>query len=258
MSFADNNLSEQIKRANRAVYNNIIPEKYNSNESIFNDKRRDTIRKILEESAQQAGNLASLDIGCGTGNVLRISQNIFAKTYGVDISEILLTRIAPSFPNSYFVASDAENLPFKNESFNCISCYALLHHIYSHEMLFNETYRILKPGGILYTDHDPNYFLHRFYRLFYKMKYSKKPGFSSETEELAEYHNTSSPGINPEKLCDTLIQTGFRKVKIGYRITDRSDCSFFMKILLFFLKTGSFVCPCVKSFYTHFFIVAEK
>jgi len=192
----NNTLEKQIKDANRKIYNNKSVELYNQNESIFNDKRKAVTTSILENAAAVSGKERYLDIGTGTGNLLRIAQKIFTHTYGADISENMLAQIQKDFSLSSLFASDAEALPVKNSSINCVSCYAMLHHLLKHDKLFNECYRILRPGGSLYTDHDPNYFLNRFYHVFYKIIHRKTPGFGSDLEELAEYHNSYSSGIS--------------------------------------------------------------
>lgn len=253
----DSDLEKRIKEANREVYNNVSPEEYNRNESIFNEKRKRDCSAILEKAASASGNETYLDIGTGTGNLLRLAVNYFRKCTGVDISENLLEQIRPSFPECTLLASDAEDLPFQPETFNCVSCYALLHHLLRHEKLFMECYRVLKNGGTLYTDHDPNYFFNRFYHLYYKLRFSGSHGFGSETGDLAEYHNVFSPGINPEELKKLLLSIGFRKVEVTYRITDRENWGLLQKSVLKILRILSKIIP-LKSFYTHFSILAVK
>lgn len=250
-------LSRQIKDANRGIYNSISPETYNSNESIFNERRQRTCNRILLEAANMSGSASSLDIGTGTGNLLRLSRNHFKHCYAVDIGENLLVKISPEFPDCFLAASDADYLPFSDGSFNFVSCYALLHHLYDHQRLFKECCRVLKPGGTLYTDHDPNYFFNRFYRVYYRMKYRHKPGFGTAMDELAEYHNSMTPGINPEKLKSELVRVGFRQVAAIYRNTDRSEWSGAARVLVPVLRILSKTFP-AKSFFTHFSIIAIK
>jgi ubiquinone/menaquinone biosynthesis C-methylase UbiE len=251
------NIAKEIKKANRDVYNNMSPEEYNKNESIFNEKRRITCNKILKKASEISGAERYADIGCGTGNLLRIAADHFKICLGLDISDNMLCKIKDDFKNCHLAASDAEHLPLKSDSFNCISCYAMLHHLYSHEKLFSECHRILKKGGTLYTDHDPNYFFNRFYHLYYKMRFAGKHGFGSQKDDLAEYHNVFTPGINPERLKEILWEIGFSKVKISYRITDRENWSPAKKIFLSVLK-GATKLVHNKSLYTHFSIIAEK
>jgi len=250
-------LAQQIKDANREVYNNMTPEKYNENESIFNEKRKAACSKILQSAAENSGSETFLDIATGSGNLLRIGEKIFNRTYGVDIGENMLIAIKDDFPETYLAAADAEALPFRESSFNCVSCYAMLHHLLGHEKLFQECFRVLKDGGTLYTDHDPNYFLNRFYHIFYKLRHINTPGFGSELEELAEYHNSYSSGINPLELKKQLLEIGFKKVEVSYRITDRESWRGVMSLIIPALRFISKIIP-LKSFFTHFSIIAEK
>ncbi|NOY74596.1 MAG: class I SAM-dependent methyltransferase [Kiritimatiellaeota bacterium] len=250
-------LARKIKDANREVYNNMSPEKYNMNESIFNDARRSACVAVLKTAAERSGKGRYLDVATGSGNLLRIGEGIFDECYAVDIGENMLRAIKEEFPRTCLVAADAEYLPFQNDSFNCVSCYAMLHHLLTHEKLFQECFRVLRDGGTLYTDHDPNYFLNRFYHIVYRLRYRNKPGFGSDLAELAEYHNSQSPGINPVKLKKLLLETGFKKIVISYRVTDKEHWSGMMSLIIPCLRGVSKIIP-LKSFFTHFSITAIK
>lgn len=251
-------LPKKIKNANREIYNKISLYEYNKNESIFNEKRKQSCRAILKKISKESGGERYLDIGTGTGNMLRIAQECFQTCFGVDIGEKLLIKTRNEFLNCFLVASDAEDLPFRDESFNCVSCYALLHHLYEHSVIFSECFRILKKGGTLYTDHDPNYFFSRFYHFFYyDIFFQNRHGFGSETGDLAEYHNALSPGINPEKLRELLLQIGFSSVRIEYRFTDKENWSFIRGTAVNFLRWLSEVIP-IRSLKSHFSIIAVK
>ena len=59
---------------------------------------------------------------------------------------------------------DAENLPFKNNSFEYILSYGVLHHSEDTQKAFNELHRVLKPGGkflvMVYNKDSINYWWH--------------------------------------------------------------------------------------------------
>jgi len=253
----NDNLEKRIKNANRQVYNNKSVEEYNQNESIFNRARKQAVGKVFELSSEKAGGDSFLDIGTGTGHILSIANDFFENIYACDISDNMLMQIKDNFPYCAFFSSDAENLPLKANTMNFVSCYAMLHHLLRHEKLFEECFRVLKPGGILYTDHDPNYFFNRFYHVFYKMQYKNNPGFGSDLEELAEYHNAFSSGINPEELKNILKDLGFSNVRIMYRMTDKRNWKGVKKVLVPVLKTVAAVIP-FRMFFTHFSILAQK
>jgi len=253
----DPDLSRQIKSANRVVYNRMSVAGYNANESLFGEARAAACREMLERAAARSGRERYLDIGTGTGHLLRLARPIFQECHAVDIGDRLLAQIRPEFPEVRLAAADAEQLPFRNGTFNCVSCYDLLHHLYQHERLLAEVGRVLRPGGTLYTDHDPNYFLNRFYRPWYRWRHRRRLGFGSPEEELAEYHNTVSPGINPEKLAKNLRGLGFVEVQVGYRMTDRSHWSWPMGLAVTGLRLAARIYP-AKSLFSHFSIMAVK
>lgn len=254
---SDSDLSRAIKDANREVYNRMSTEQYNANESLFNPQREAACREILTTAARRSGRTRYLDVGTGTGNLLRLAGPIFDQCFGVDLGDHLLAQIRPKFPGVNFAAADAENLPFRNESFDCVSCYAMLHHLFQHDRLLQEVGRVLRPGGTLYTDHDPNYFLTRFYRPWYRWQHRRQTGFGSATEDLAEYHNALAPGINPEGLAEILRQAGFSEVKVTYRMTDRPHWPLPMRLVVGGLRLAAKIYP-AKSFFSHFSIIAVK
>jgi ubiquinone/menaquinone biosynthesis C-methylase UbiE len=250
-------LSWEIKRANREVYNQMSVAQYNANESLFNPQREAACRATLTLASERSGRARYLDVGTGSGNLLRLAGPIFARCFAVDIGDHLLAQIRPEFPGIELAAADAEMLPFRDGSFNCVSCYAMLHHLYRHETVLGEAWRVLRPGGTLYTDHDPNYFLNRFYRPWYLWRHRQRPGFGSPAEELAEYHNTVSPGINPEQLVGILRAAGFAEVKVAYRMTDRPHWPWPMRLAVGSLRLAAKIYP-AKSFFSHFSIIAVK
>jgi len=253
----DDRLAERIKKANRDTYNRKSPEQYNENESIFNPRRRATCTSILNDIAARTDADLFLDVGTGTGNLLRLAVPAFRRCVGVDIGERLLSKVAPDHPDVLFAAADAEFLPFRDARFDGVSCYALLHHLLLHERLLAECHRILKPGGILYTDHDPNYFFNRFYHRYYRWRWRARPGFGSDDEELAEYHNTQGPGINPDSIRKILEGIGFSEIRVEYRHTDNEGLSLPRTFALALMKGVTKIVP-ARSMYTHFSVIAVK
>jgi len=258
---------QNIKTANRAVYNAKTVAQYEENPSIFEPARQAGIKNIITFiSAKISAGTPShqnpwcggkfLDIGCGTGNVLKIARHHFGLAIGVDIAEKFLRQVKKLHPELDLIAADSNRLPFKNNAFNCISLYGALHHLFDPARTLGRISPLLKPNGYLYTDHDPNYFFNRFYHLYYRLKH-RSPGFGSRQEELAEFHNTQTGGINPESLKKRLLNSGFQDIQVHYRHTTNPSLPRLERLGLALLKASARLAP-LKSFYTHFYIIGKR
>lgn len=223
-------MHEKVKQANKEFYD-IVSTSY---EHI--DGKRDAtteqwitkkLRKISEDidpsatSNAKKGEKLLLDIGCGSGFIMRNAQPYFNKIVGVDISHKILV---PLQKQGYLVVcADTDHLPFKKESFSMISCFAVLHHLYAYNCFFREAHSVLKKNGIFYSDHDLDHaFSKRFsplfklYRFFFneEKKYKRKEKrISSELYHFTEIHNT---GISTEKIIKIIQDTGFTFIQTSY------------------------------------------
>lgn len=95
-----------------------------------------------------------LDLACGAGTFTTLLRRCLptAHLYGVDLSPFYLDRAAsrlPSWPPFSAVAENAEDLSFKGDSFDAISCVFLFHELPkpARRRVIHEAYRVLKPGG---------------------------------------------------------------------------------------------------------------
>ncbi|MCP4104555.1 MAG: class I SAM-dependent methyltransferase [Desulfobacteraceae bacterium] len=98
-----------------------------------------------------------LDIGCGRGGTVSVFRRFFnvRKVTGVDLSPnaILFCRKVHTYPETYFMEGDAENLPFEDQSFDIVTNIESSHTYGDITAFYNEVYRVLKLGGyFLYTD----------------------------------------------------------------------------------------------------------
>lgn len=91
-----------------------------------------------------------LDIGCGTGAVLTQVLDEFTdiRACGVDLSQKMIEKAAGILgPGVQLVVGDADDLPWKNDSFDLVVCNSSFHHFPEPIRVLNEINRVLKPGG---------------------------------------------------------------------------------------------------------------
>jgi ubiquinone/menaquinone biosynthesis C-methylase UbiE len=95
-----------------------------------------------------------LEIGSGSGAHSAYFKKLGAKIVSVDITPERINSTAHKLslmegePSFAFIA-DAENLPFKDCSFDVVYSNGVLHHAENTDNCINEVYRVLKPGAML-------------------------------------------------------------------------------------------------------------
>jgi ubiquinone/menaquinone biosynthesis C-methylase UbiE len=242
-----------VRDANRRVFESKDFDAYHSNASIFEHGRQAEIEAVLAAAPRRE---TMLDVGCGTGNVLRLARRHFARCVGADLSAPLLGELRRREELPLAVA-EAFRLPFRDESFDLVSMYALVHHILDPRPAFAEAFRVLRPGGVLYLDHDPNWYFGRFHHLYYRVRWSQRPGFGTWDAELSEWHHTRSGGLNPDRIRDVLLASGFRDIDIRYRITTNPGLPLGFRAIRAVLRGLARIYP-FKSLHTHFRVLARR
>jgi ubiquinone/menaquinone biosynthesis C-methylase UbiE len=97
----------------------------------------------------------ALEIGSGTGyfSLNLLQMGTIERLTATDISPGMLRRLAETAAGLGLevetVATEAERLPFDDESFDLVFGHAVLHHIPDLERAFAEFRRVLRPGGAI-------------------------------------------------------------------------------------------------------------
>ena len=97
---------------------------------------------------------AVLDVACGPGNYTREFARAVGPgglAVGIDGSMTMLGRAVADTgeANVAYVRGDAVRLPFRDESFDAVCCFAALHLFGDAEQALDHMARVLKPGGRL-------------------------------------------------------------------------------------------------------------
>lgn len=110
------------------------------------------VRAALLDFAGESS--AVLEVGCGTGHwleTLRARPTSSRRLAGVEPSAEMIARARTAAPDALLVRARAEQLPWRDASFDRVYCVNALHHFSDRARFFAEARRILKPGGALLT-----------------------------------------------------------------------------------------------------------
>lgn len=203
---------QNVKDANRRLYD-AVAETYEAIDGRRSPELRRWLRERMQDVRRRSPGGRLLDIGSGSGLVCRCAEGVFSHRVGTDISPEILDANRDAFDEA--VTADCDDLPFEDASFDAVTCFAVLHHLFAFEGLVSEVARVLRPGGVFYCDHDMD---ERFYRRFRPLlavyrachhaaaKYRQASDVvTKELYELTECHET---GIDAELVRKLLEDRG--------------------------------------------------
>lgn len=86
-----------------------------------------------------------LEVGCGTGMILKEIAPVASKAVGLDISRGMLEKARARGLD--VVEGSATHLPFDDHSFDAVYSFKVLAHVQDIERAMGEVSRVLRPGG---------------------------------------------------------------------------------------------------------------
>jgi ubiquinone/menaquinone biosynthesis C-methylase UbiE len=152
---------EYYKGADAAVY------EY-AHGDIFNSIEQQRLYGMLREAVQSvqtgAQPVQALDFGCGSGNLTRHLITLGVRTVSADVSDDFLAGIRRKFSSTGLSetlrlnGTDLANVP--DAHFDLVATYSVLHHVPDYLAIVREMGRVVKPGGVVYIDHEvtPDYY----------------------------------------------------------------------------------------------------
>jgi ubiquinone/menaquinone biosynthesis C-methylase UbiE len=228
--------TEEVIQANIELHTHLA-DKYRDTEPHYRPENIRHVDEVVRKLRQEATGGTLLDVGCGMGFIVDIAKQHFSKIVGVDVTPAMLERVDLSSPSCDISVQlgRVEKLPFAANTFDATSAYALLHHLTDLAPAFHEICRVLKPGGVFYSDLDPNYY---FWEAFNKLP-DEGPYSSFVQRELnavkhkddeleadfgvdpkllatAETLKHEGGGFKEEDLKRMLLAAGFSDVSIRY------------------------------------------
>ena len=148
---------EHIKDVNTR-YHDAAADEYDAKWGIdFGETGQEQVRLKLVKALGGRERRAfgdALEIGSGTGyfSLNLVQLGVIERLTATDISPGMLKRLAndrrerSELPTSTTVVTEAEKLPFEDESFDLVFGHAVLHHIPDLDRAFAEFRRVLRPG----------------------------------------------------------------------------------------------------------------
>jgi ubiquinone/menaquinone biosynthesis C-methylase UbiE len=213
-----------------------MAQTYNSLEPHFRPESQAKVSDILSGLASRCGGGKLLDMGCGTGFIIKLALPFFQEIHGVDVTEAMLKQVDCS-GKVHVHNAPAEKLPFADHSFDMVSAYSFIHHVEDHRKVLREAARVLRPGGICYVDLEPNKL---FWEEMVALPEGERPelsamvrkardsvtqtdakvqaqfGIAKEVFNQAEYGKAVLGGIDPETISNEAKSLGFSQCTVRY------------------------------------------
>lgn len=199
----------------------------------------------------------ALDLGCGTVEFYEfITKSVGAEYTGTDLSPDMLEVGKKKYPKAKLVEADAENLPFKDDSFDFVMTRGLVHHLPNPEKGIEEAYRVIKKGGyLLVSEPHSNIFLYYARKAFYK---------------ASSHFSDSHKSFRRKEFLDLIENGGFKIKKVRYwgilsfpfAFPDIIPAYKFLPLIVFklFVQIDRHLTkiPVINSFACHIVVLAQK
>ncbi len=229
---------EHIKDVNTR-YHDAAAEEYDSKWGIdFGDIGQRQVRLKLVKALGGLDGASfgdALEIGSGTGyfSLNLVQLGAIERLTATDISPGMLERLAATaealgLEGVSTVATEAEQLPFADESFDLVFGHAVLHHIPDLDRAFAEFRRVLRPGGMIAFAGEPSRYGDRLAALpkragtllapAWRRMTGSRPRAVAEAEQSHSHALESEVDVHafaPADLRRLLREAGFEGRRVG-------------------------------------------
>lgn len=109
----------------------------------FSGLTLETLPLLIESAEIEKGDRV-LDVGSGPGHICGELVEMGCSAYGVDFSGAMVEIARDKYPGASFQEANAEDLPFKDGTFDSAISNFVVHHLARPEVVFAEVARVLK------------------------------------------------------------------------------------------------------------------
>lgn len=180
-------------------------------------------RRIFFKKLAVSRNDRCLDLCCGTGDMTiglaRRAGNIVGLDFNQEMMQVAQKKImAANLQGSIqLVQGDAMALPFRDQSFDCITICFGLRNVPNAGKTIQEAYRVLKPGGkfgIIEMSQPTNPVVKVGWKAYFRIF----PHFAKLTHNTVEDYEylskTTKEFLSAQALKDLLLEKGFKSVTV--------------------------------------------
>jgi ubiquinone/menaquinone biosynthesis C-methylase UbiE len=115
-------------------------------------------RRYLFERARVSSVTRVLEVGCGTGAVLKeLPEYGEAQIHGIDLSYPAITQARSNAPKSMLACCDGQALPYPAQTFDVTFCHYFLLWVNDPVRALSEMRRVTRSGGVVIALAEPDY-----------------------------------------------------------------------------------------------------
>ena len=178
-------------------------------------------RKIVYNLSMQDNPRKIIDIATGTGDIALCFANDDVEVIGIDNASMMLdlaNKKAIETPNVKFQLEDAENMSFKNNTFDTATVGFGVRNFEDLNQGLREIKRVLKPGKklIILETAVPSFFVFRFgYFIYTKLIVPVLGKMIAKNQQAYQYLSTSAEHFPHGKEFQLILEkAGFENIKI--------------------------------------------
>lgn len=148
-------MADFFTRASDAWEDNYTGRAHDYRVHFFAQRRERVLSALGEVEGKRI-----LDLGCASGDLTFALASLGAVTAGADLTKLMVHRsearrrsapasLKPAAERASFLVADAEHIPFRDASFDALTCIGVLEYVPDDSLALREMFRVLKPGGRL-------------------------------------------------------------------------------------------------------------
>ncbi|OGU15530.1 MAG: hypothetical protein A2076_12745 [Geobacteraceae bacterium GWC2_53_11] len=193
----DLQVADELINHNREMHDLLAPLYEGRHGEIFNPTEQRRIHNLLQSilgKTLSQGAPRVLDFGAGTGNLTRQFLKLGATVVAADVSEGSLGELRALTGRQSrletLILNGRDLAGVNSDSFNIVAAYSVLHHVPDYLSIIEEFVRVVKPGGIIYIDHEVG-----------PLYWNDNAEYLAYCQELAEFQK-----VQPENILQRLLR----------------------------------------------------